>query len=358
MADEKGENADNASERELNRHESMRQAGGSSNAALFLSLMAIISTVGLIFFAYYSQQQLKALEKATYGEQASVRALVGEAKTAFSELETLKSQHHRQHSALQNLQSELTRAQSKLVTLIGDRNWVISEAGFLISLANQRLHIAQDSGTALAALQTADERLASLSDPSVTELRAALAHDINALTHLPRIDRQGVWQQLTLLQQSLSLLKYQTGLMLTLQPAHQEEISSHLPFWQQALRKSWKDLKSLIQITKLENNPIHPVLNEQMQAELLRALVLQIEQAQWAVLHGENSIYLHNLQNLQKQITDYFVASETQNVILKNLQQLAAVSVEFPKLEINETLKAWVLLTRSLPVLPTPGGEE
>ena len=61
------------------------------------------------------------------------------------------------------------------------RSWVRAEALYLLELSGRRLRLEHDVPTAIAALESADARLATVSDSAVTEVRAALARELAAL---------------------------------------------------------------------------------------------------------------------------------------------------------------------------------
>lgn len=67
----------------------------------------------------------------------------------------------------------------------------------LLLLANDRLLLAHDSGTALKALDLADQRLALLQDPQLFRVREALAQERAALTALTLPDYAGLALSLT-----------------------------------------------------------------------------------------------------------------------------------------------------------------
>jgi uroporphyrin-3 C-methyltransferase len=61
------------------------------------------------------------------------------------------------------------------------RSWVRAEALYLLELATRRLRLENDVPTAIAAMESADARLATVSDPAVAPVRAQLATELAAL---------------------------------------------------------------------------------------------------------------------------------------------------------------------------------
>jgi uroporphyrin-III C-methyltransferase len=72
------------------------------------------------------------------------------------------------------------------------RAWTNAEAHYLLEIANRRLTMDRDWGSALAALEAADERLQSLKDPSLNPTRRALASEIQALRNVVAPDLPGI----------------------------------------------------------------------------------------------------------------------------------------------------------------------
>ena len=76
------------------------------------------------------------------------------------------------------------------------RAWTHAEAHYLLEIANRRLTLDRDWGSALAALEAADERLKSLKDPSLNPTRRALASEIQALRNVVQPDIPGITARL------------------------------------------------------------------------------------------------------------------------------------------------------------------
>jgi uroporphyrin-III C-methyltransferase len=115
--------------------------------------------------------------------------------------------------------------------------------------------------------------------------------------------------------------------------------------WKAALHDSWKELKSLIKVTRIEDNPIPVAFDQQEQAQILRTLQLLNEQTQWAVLQGDSKVYIDTLQTLEKYVKSYFVEDEEQTALIRRIQQLEQQRVEIPVPDIAETLQALSRIT-------------
>jgi uroporphyrin-III C-methyltransferase len=74
-----------------------------------------------------------------------------------------------------------TVAELRARTEAPQRAWVRAEALYLLELAARRLRLEHDVPTAIAAMESADARLATVTDPAVGEVRAQLARELAAL---------------------------------------------------------------------------------------------------------------------------------------------------------------------------------
>jgi uroporphyrin-3 C-methyltransferase len=74
-----------------------------------------------------------------------------------------------------------TVAELRARTEAPQRAWVRAEALYLLELAERRLRLEHDVPTAIAAMESAEARLANVSDPALAEVREQLAREIAAL---------------------------------------------------------------------------------------------------------------------------------------------------------------------------------
>ena len=77
-----------------------------------------------------------------------------------------------------------------------ERAWSRAEAMFLLELAQRRLTLDRDVQTAIVALESADLRLASLRDASLTPVRAQIARELQGLREVRQPDDTGILARL------------------------------------------------------------------------------------------------------------------------------------------------------------------
>lgn len=316
---------------------------GSSGLALFLSIMTSVAVVALMFYAYFSQQQLADLQEQTHHDAAAVSTLLAQAKHSVGQFETIQAENLREREALSTLRQDLERSQARFVMLRGNRDWVLGEVNYLVFMANERLKAANDIATAVAQLKVADDRLTKLADPSLLPLKTALTNDLAKLMNATIIDKQELWEQVGALSSLIATLRFK--ILGVNQKPEEPATTITMTSWKGALHESWKELKSLIKVTRIEDNPIPVAFDQQEQAQILRTLQLLNEQTQWAVLQGDSKVYIDTLQTLEKYVKSYFVEDEEQTALIRRIQQLEQQRVEIPVPDIADTLQALSRIT-------------
>lgn len=317
---------------------------GSSGLALFLSLLSLVAIVVLVCVAYYFQKQLLSLQEQTQADKQAVNTLLSQAKESVEKFEAIRDANVKENETLKTLQQELERSQADFITLRGNRDWVLSEVKYLVFMANERLQSAKDIATAAAQLKVADDRLSTLADPSLSKVKAAIANDMAKLINTEQVDKQALWAEVGSLSDLIAKLQFKT---LGASQKTEEINATGLSSWQTALHQSWDEIKDLIKITRIEENPIPLSFTQAEQAQIFRTLQLLNEQAQWAVLQGDSKVYLDSLSMLDKYTKLYFAENTDQTTLLKRIQQLQQQNVHMTTPDITDSLKALSQATTS-----------
>ena len=85
-------------------------------------------------------------------------------------------------------------------------DWLLAEADYLVKLAGRKLFLEHDAVSATKLMESADQRIAALNDPSLVSLRQSITNDITKLRTIPLIDRDGLVLRITSLQQQVDTL--------------------------------------------------------------------------------------------------------------------------------------------------------
>jgi uroporphyrin-3 C-methyltransferase len=120
--------------------------------------------------------EVRAAQARLDAQAAALDGKLGEASASFRE-------QIRELREMPTQVGELGRAVAELRarTEAPQRAWVRAEALYLLELGARRLALEHDVPTAIAAMESADARLATVTDPAVAEVRAQLARELAAL---------------------------------------------------------------------------------------------------------------------------------------------------------------------------------
>jgi uroporphyrin-III C-methyltransferase len=163
------------------------RAGWLAGLAVLLALgVAVLSYTQLAAVKKETARRLNELQQATAAASETAMRADAEARAARQQslvLEARVAEVESQREALEQLYADLSRGRDEAVLVEVDR---------LITLGAQELEISGNVPTALAALQTADARLARLDSPRFVPLRRVLARDIERLKAAPTVDATGI----------------------------------------------------------------------------------------------------------------------------------------------------------------------
>ena len=191
----------------------------------------------------------------------------------------------------------------------GENQWVLSEAEYLAQMAQLDLRFQNNINGAIVLLQAADQRLGAVSSPNLLPVRQSIANSIVALQAVPAVDSVGILTRLSALMDQVQQLplvpQFQAPAPTVKQPKTNTKLDRYLTDWHNALANSSHVLAQLV-IIRHHNEPIEPLLPPDQYAYLKQNIELQLQQAQWAVLHRQQIIYNTSLKNIMRWLTRYF----------------------------------------------------
>lgn len=222
-------------------------------------------------------------------------------------------------------------------------DWLLAEAEYLLRIANQRLMIEKDIRGALSALQAADEVLAESDDIGVYPVRQQLAREILAVKGIAGVDRTGLYLQLEAVIDSIHQLTDQAlisenapGFVTTdAADANQSESAN-------ALSEAWGEVKSTLKqvvVVRRMDEPVKPLLSPDQSAYARLNLQLMLEEAELAVLRGNQALYERALTKARTTINEWYDASNPRvSAIAGTLDELAGKNVDPELPDISQSL--------------------
>jgi uroporphyrin-III C-methyltransferase len=281
------------------------------NPALLLATIALI-------FAILAAGELGFHERSMSKQLAAMQAQAQQSQTAAAQLQNQlannQKQLQQQQTALTDLQQQVNGKQD---------SWVLSEVNYLVQQANYYVRFVQDAATAIALLQAADQRFATLDDPKFLGLRQLLTKSISDLQAVPKVDVAGILLKLNNLQQQVN----QLPLLLPRLMPEKSAVNANKASWRQALQTSWQTLRQLIVVRRVDK-AIAPLLSLQDQTYLQQDVQLLLQQAEFAALRNQNEIYQNSLHQAKTLIQRYYASGApiTQSVV-QTLTDLQAINV-------------------------------
>ena len=314
--------------------------------ALLFALLALIAAGGL-FYRDDTQRELSDYRTQT---------LLQDQANALSQLRNMLSEQRGENrnlrdqfgARLSELQNRLEAQQQQVTALAtADRSdWQLTEAEYLLQLANQRLLLGGDPKTALEQLLSADNIIHDIDDSGLLPTRAALAKDIAALKAVDVVDTEGLY--LTI--EALAAQAQQLHLIAPVEMKQEEQApaaanASLAERLQTGLRAAVNKLYQLVQIRR-RDEPYQPLLAPQYEAALQQNLKLAFEQAQVALLLNNQKLYEHSLSKARNWLVTYYTVDEhAAQSVAQQIDELIAKRVEMTMPDISESrreLKAYI----------------
>lgn len=257
------------------------------------------------------QQQLATLHNQVAGLQTQLATEDSKIERVLSEQSSTFGD--RLESARADLSKSVDQIQRQLSRTRGDV--LVADAEYLLSVANQKLHLVGDVKAVLAALEAADQRLHDSGDPGVFPVREALAEEINLLKNMAAPDVVGLSAKILALEAKireipLHLPHAPTGAESALKPkplqaepptAEGEESEES----DGRLDAALDALKDLVTIRRTDR-PIESVLTPEEVEGLRQVLLLKLEMTRAALLRGDEGMYQANLKSARQFLRDNF----------------------------------------------------
>ncbi|HRE17718.1 MAG TPA: uroporphyrinogen-III C-methyltransferase, partial [Rhodocyclaceae bacterium] len=191
-----------------------------------------------------AQQETKVAARQAQEQVAAMQTSIGGLEARLADFQG-------QTAALESLYQELAKSRDEATLLDIEQS---------VTLAAQQMQLAGNVQAAVAALQTADAKLARFDRPQFIPLRKALGRDLARLRALPFVDFPGISLKLENMAASVDGL----GLAMDARPstvkqaAKPELVKSSLAWWQALGEEVWDEVRGLVRIQRFDR--VEPVL--------------------------------------------------------------------------------------------------
>ena len=317
-------------------------------------LVAILALIIAIALALWSWQQ--------WNNHQAVMQTIESLKQDTAQLEDLYGDRGSQQSQrLQSLEEKLASQRELIATQqrqidhnarelleAGNRtrtDWLLAEAEYLLRIANQRLMIEKDIRGAMSALEAADEVLNESDDIGVYPVRQQLALEILALKGLTGVDRTGLYLTLEAAIDSIHQLTDQAlisenapGFVVSAAEGESAGTGEEPGAVVQAWNKVKATLMQVVVVRRMDE-PVKPLLSPDQSAYARLNLQLMLEEAEMAVLRGNQPLYERALTKARTTIDDWYNASNPRVTALsETLAELAGKNVDPELPDISQSL--------------------
>jgi len=288
------------------------------------------------------QAQLSALTAQLKQTKASITSEVEAAEKATIAKATEIS--HRADTVLAQQQKSIESLQIALADVKGRRpnDWLLAEADYLVKLAGRKLFLEHDAESATLLMESADQRIAALNDPSLVPLRKSMANDITKLKSVPLIDRDGLVLRLTALQQQVDDLPLANAILPEAKEEKPKQVSQDINDWQANLKTSLQDFSENFITFRTRDGNVIPLLSPQQHFYLKENMKAKLETAIKAVYVEQQEIYVAAITTAEEWSQSFYdQESNSVKEFNKTLELLSkqTVQVEYPvKLETQQVL--------------------
>jgi len=210
----------------------------------------------------------------------------------------------------------------------------------LLLIANDRLHLEHDAQGAAAALQLAQDRLASLAEPKLFEVRKAIADEHTALLAVPRVDRPALALALSsLIDNAASLpLRTRPPLPAAASSTAVAPVPGGAGFW----ARGWVSVKQVLAalfVVRRTDQPVQPLLPADQQALVVDLLDLKLESARLALLRDQTAAFRSAISSAQKLLDENYRVEDTAVIAARHqLEAMKPLELEPPLPDITRSL--------------------
>ena len=297
-----------------------------SSAVAWLALLLVLGLAGAIVWVGMELQRKEAgmntrlaeLETIAAAESTDLAALAGKWQKQLADSDARWAGVDAQRVEADALQADqLLLIENRLLVQREElarfgatdrQDWLLAEAQYLLRLANQRLIMADDVVAAKALLLSADSILVEMEDVSLHEVRAAVAADLAAVRAVPKRDIQGIYL-------NLAALIEQAGKLVIFQLPEDAERAPVEPAenWQARLQQGYEEALLKLSdyvIIRRRDVPIEALMDPQWEGLVRQNLRMLLEQAQVALLSGNQVLFRESLSRANHWVAEFFEADE------------------------------------------------
>lgn len=334
-----------------------------SRAGLLIGIIAIVLTIALGAAGFYFFQQLRSsqdsennqdnlklieVDKEMNGLREQITGLQNQISNLNSEMtgkdnhftETLASfsslHEERLNTAKKELETSIQALQRQLGKTRGD--WLLADAEYLLTVANQRLHLVGDVATTREALEAADQRLRESGDAAAFKVREQIAKEIALLNGATVPDIVGIYAGIQHLQdavENLAVFLPHAGK----QPDDTKAPSSNLAEQENGLLSSVaKQLKGYV-VLRHTSQEVQAILTPEEAHFIKQQLKVRLEMIEIALVQQNDTLFASSIADTKLWLKKNFAENISTERFEAELNKLSAVQIRSQYPDVSGSLK-------------------
>lgn len=305
-----------------------KSVSGANIFAIFALLLAVVACIGNGFLFWWSKQQI-----STRSEQFQI---INQQQTNTTQQLTQQFvQLQNQLLQQQNTVSEMQTSVQKLIQNQPGTNrvWTLAEVNYLVNLAHLQLQYNHSTAGAIILLQEANQRLSHLVDPSLSPVTQAINSALTKLQSLPEINLVDILNRLNKLHESVNLLEQVAPIQTaatTNNATTTNATAEHISWWKKITHTVTNSFKQLV-VINYHNKPLPQFMPPEQQLFLQQNIQLVFEQAQWAVMHNNQTVFENSLETAKNWIKqNYIQDAPNTKAFLQEINSLQSIKLQQP----------------------------
>ncbi|EPT2926072.1 uroporphyrinogen-III C-methyltransferase [Vibrio vulnificus] len=318
----------------------------SQKLSILAIIIALLGTGGVAFQLQQQNSQYQAQIAALQNQLQQTQSAMSNELNQVKQETVAKATEvtHKAEVVLAQQQKSIESLQLAMADVKGRRpnDWLLAEADYLVKLAGRKLFLEHDVVSATSLMESADQRIAALNDPSLVPLRKAMAKDITDLKTIPLIDRDGLVLRLTALQQQVDQLPLANAILPEVKTVEKQQVSDDINNWQNNLMASLKAFSENFITFRTRDGNVIPLLSPEQHFYLKENIKAKIETAIKAVYQEQGEVYTTSLTTAEAWSQAFFNQdNNTVKEFTQSLKQLSEqkIQVQYPvKLQTQNQL--------------------
>ena len=220
-------------------------------------------------------------------------------------------------------------------------DWLIADAEYLLSVANQRLHLTGDVKTTIEALQAADQRLRESGDAGVFKVREELTREITEIKKVNQADIVGIYSTVQNLQKNigkLTLFLPFSGKGLSEAEPEQQDKKAGQEDSNELLESALEGLGDLVTIRHTET-PIKSILTAEEVYFIQQQLMVRMEMVKLSLVQRNDELYKENIADAKQWLKKHFAQDKKTKIFKNELDKLAVIRLNSELPDISKSLK-------------------